>query len=300
MPETPATVLGGGPNPVNAMAPLERVNIAGLDVFINPQSMTYTITTRTMELDTQGGVVYQLGPEKPVELTWAGETTKNSIGTVMRLKNIWRHQQKKRDTVRYVNPMRGEDFEVIITSVTYTESWEKPWRWTFGVNFVILGDLSNPSLAGRSMNPSDMNMGQGDFNTARTMVSGGQTNITAQSADTFAGMAQAAYGSRAFAGYLRSYNAQIQPNSVSPTGEPIPGATIAIPNITETDYANTTVADYYGQSGTALDRESTGADALKAANASIGGQKSGLGGIDSSTGSVGGYKGVDPNEYGTT
>lgn len=265
-----------GPNPVPGMAPLERVNIAGINVMINPESMTYTISTRALAIETQGGVVYQLGPEKPVDLTWEGKTTKNSLGTVMTLKNIWRHQQRARDTVRYVNPMRGEDFEVIITSVSYTETWETPWRWSFRVSFLILGDLSDPQLANRDMSPSSMNLGRGDFNTARAIVNGGSMSVIIHHGDTFAGLAHEFYGSQAYAGVLRSHVTRNKPNAVSPTGEPVPGMSMDVPILNETNYEATSIADHYGRSQqTALDREASGKDMGTDAGGGFGGGGSG-------------------------
>lgn len=241
--------------PVPSSQPLERINIAGMNVLINPSSITYTVNTRYTPIETQGGVVVQFGPEKPVDLSWSGKTTKDALGTVQRLRDIWKAQQYSRQSVRYVNPMRGEDYEVAITMVTHTEDAALPWRFDYRITFLILQDYSTASLHSAMEN---YNLGAVGLEAAAGMVLGATQSYTAASGETFQDISQKMYGTAAFAGSIRNTVAAMNPKAVSPTGEPVPGITMNVPvTVRETNYETTSVADYFNnkQKGSALDRE---------------------------------------------
>lgn len=249
-------------SPVPSWSPMERVNIAGMDVLINPTGMTYTINTRYQQIETQGGVVVQFGPEHPVALDWTGKTTKDALGTIARLHDIWRAQQYGRQSVRYVNPMRGEDYEVAILSVSHNEDVMSPWRYDYQISFLILQDYSKASLHSAMPN---YNLGNQDFGAATAMILGDTQSYTASDGETFQDISQKTFGTAAFAGTIRNFVAASNPSAVSPTGEPIPGIRLTIPiTINETNYSTTSVADYFSttQGGSSMDKEAQAVQAV--------------------------------------
>ena len=215
---------------------LERIQLAGIEVLVNPNYLQYSYVTNTNMIMTQGGIVTEMGPEKPIGLAWKGVTSKRTKATLDRVYAIWKSQQKNGSDIRFLNPEKGEDYQVVIKDFTYTLESKSPYRYEYNINLNIVKDNSKLTFGTLSQA-----MGSITFSDVDKYMSATQ-NHTIVEGESWNDISQQYFGTAAFAGDVRNNASN---NAVTSTGDPVPGAQVSIPDISEANYSSTDVSLYF-------------------------------------------------------